>query len=96
MAQRWMQAKIELGKSHGFTKSGAGRPMGFVSEDRPLGADKEDTRAPIKVRDIERVGLRIVTVSPVMRKINGTVMVKKPFDKLPKSLQRKLAKHQPA
>jgi len=91
-----MQAKIQLGKSHGFTKSGAGRPMGFVSEDRNLGHDKEDTRAPIKERNIEQVGRRIVTVSPVLRKINGTVTVKKPFDKLPKSLQRKLAKFQPA
>ena len=93
MAQRWMQAKMQIGKKHGFTKSGAGRATGSVADDRKLGADKEDTRAPVKVREIERIGSRVVTVSPVLRKINGTVTVTKSYDKMPKSLQRKLAKH---
>jgi len=37
MAQRWMQAKMQLAKRHGITISGANRPMGAVSDDRPLG-----------------------------------------------------------
>lgn len=37
MAQRWMQAKDNLGKSHGFARSGAARPLGDVMDDRNAG-----------------------------------------------------------
>jgi hypothetical protein len=55
MAQRWMQAKMQLAKSHGITRSGANRPMGKVVEDRPIGPAPERNLPPQKLRDMERV-----------------------------------------
>lgn len=37
MAQRWVTAKMMLGAKHGFARSGAGRAMGDVWEDRMAG-----------------------------------------------------------
>jgi hypothetical protein len=42
MAQRWMQAKMQTAKSHGITRSGASRPMGHVSDDKPVNPAKPD------------------------------------------------------
>lgn len=38
MAQRWVTAKMMLGAKHGFARSGAGRAMGDVWEDRMIGS----------------------------------------------------------
>ena len=37
MAQRWMQSKLALARTHGLARSGAGRAMGDVWEDRMIG-----------------------------------------------------------
>jgi hypothetical protein len=37
MAQRWMAAKMMLGAKHGFTRSGCGRAMGGVWDDKAVG-----------------------------------------------------------
>lgn len=37
MAQRWMQQKLALARSHGLTRSGANRATGKVYEDRNIG-----------------------------------------------------------
>lgn len=78
--QRWMQAKVQLAKSHGTARSGANRPTGAVLEDRTVGPDKKEDRgfAPISpARDTERHGRKIVSVSPVLRKVRGVVAVLK-------------------
>lgn len=60
--QRWMQAKMQRARVNGIAISGAGRPMGSVSEDRPIGATKEaimfkpvtEYRKPAIVLKVER------------------------------------------
>lgn len=88
--QRWMQAKDQLARSHGRTVSGAGRPMGYVSEDRPVGLLKGEPKPPANPRNIECVGRKVVTVTPILRRVNGTVVVRKSIDKLPRKLRDKL------
>lgn len=75
--QRWMQAKVQLAKSHGTASSGANRAMGSVLEDRPGRAPQARDLPPPKDRDTARIGNRIVEVSPVKRKVRGVVVVLK-------------------
>ena len=74
MAQRWMQAKDMLAKKHGRATSGASRPMGDVMDDR-LGRVYAEPKPAPKKRNIETRHLTVVTVSPIKRKVNGTVTV---------------------
>lgn len=37
MAQRWVEAKMILGRKHGFARSGANRAMGGVWDDKAVG-----------------------------------------------------------
>lgn len=74
--QRWMQGKLSLAKSHGTTVSGAGRATGAALEDRPGRRGMMEVKATEPTdREIERHGLRIVEVSPVKRKVKGTIAV---------------------
>lgn len=50
MAQRWMQAKMQIAKTHGTTRSGAGRAIGHVREDMPGRAPAEKIVTPVKPR----------------------------------------------
>jgi hypothetical protein len=77
MAQRWMQAKMQLAKSHGTTRSGANRALGDVMEDRPIGPAPERNLPPQKLRDMERAGLTIYEVTPVKRLRKGMIVVLK-------------------
>lgn len=81
--QRWMQGKMQLAKTHGTAKSGAGRAMGWVGEDRPGRDPQLKDPAPTKARDTEWHGLRLVEVTPVLRKIRGTVIVLKALEDRP-------------
>jgi hypothetical protein len=75
--QRWMQGKMQLAKSHGTVKSGAGRPTGAVLDDRDSRTPAaRDIPAPSK-REIERHRNKIVEVSLKLRKVKGTIAVLK-------------------
>lgn len=52
MAQRWMQAKLQLARKHGVTISGCNRAMGGCLDDRPIGF--VDQRVPGTPKKIER------------------------------------------
>ena len=45
--QRWMAAKMQLAKTHGTARSGAGRAFGDVWDDRPV------ERVEVKVHPIK-------------------------------------------
>lgn len=75
--QRWMQAKEQRAKIVGTMVSGAGGATGGVMEDRFGRRPQDRIVGPIKERETERHGNRIVEVSPVRRKVRGTVMVVK-------------------
>lgn len=72
--QRWMEAKVQRAKVNGIMRSGAGRALGEVWDDRKVGADKKPDRGfapPTAPREsVARYG-RVFTVSPVLKKING-------------------------
>lgn len=75
--QRWMQGKMQLVKSHGTVKSGAGRPFGWVGEDRNGSTPAaRDLPPPCKL-EIERHRNTIVEVTPKLRKVKRTIAVLK-------------------
>ena len=45
--QRWMEAKMQRARRHGAVKSGAGRAMGYVSEDRVIRRGTAEPFQPI-------------------------------------------------
>lgn len=80
--QRWMAAKVQIAKRHGTMRSGCNRATGDVWDDvrSKRGKYDEDDRgfAPItSPRDTERHGQAVVSVSPKLRKVQGTVVVLK-------------------
>ncbi len=56
--QRWMEAKMQRGRVNGFTRSGAGRAMGDVFEDRTIGHDKKPDRGFAPVSDRKPMVIR--------------------------------------
>lgn len=77
MAQRWMQAKETIAKKNGRVKSGAGRAMGEVFEDRIMTRGKDVILPPPVKPTREQHSRRIVNVSRVKRNIRGTVVILK-------------------
>ena len=79
--QRWMRAKMQLAKTHGTLRSGANRAVGDVWDDRPGRSPEEKVVPPPREREVQALrvatGIHYVTVSPVLKKINGTVAIVK-------------------
>lgn len=59
MAQRWMQAKLTIAKTHGRAVSGAGAVSGDVMDDRAIGRLYAEPLPPAK-KQIRRVVLKSV------------------------------------
>lgn len=76
--QRWMEAKVARAKINGTARSGAGRALGDVWDDRPVGPAKREMFGAIAKRP-EQIDIqdRIFTVSPVLKKVNGFIVARK-------------------
>lgn len=73
MAQRWVEAKMILGRKHGFARSGANRAMGGVWDDKMVG--RIDSR--VKGKPSDRV--TVLHGSDVFdAKSGGIIVARKP------------------
>lgn len=77
MAQRWLQAKEMLAKKNGRVKSGASSALGDVRDDRIMSYGKIKPAPAPMLRPRDVLEQRVVNVSPVKRKMQGTVVVLK-------------------